>query len=297
MSEGTWVALPTYNELDNLEPMVTRLLEVLPMARILVVDDNSPDGTGRLADELAARDARVSVLHRPGKEGLGAAYRAAFTDLLARPDCRAIVQMDCDFSHDPADTVRLLDALERGADLAIGSRYVRGGGTPGWSIGRRWLSRGGSGFARAMLGLPAHDLTGGFKAWRPDLLRSIDIGRVGANGYGFQIEMTWSAHQRGGRIRELPIIFSERRAGASKMNRRIVAEALLMVLRLRLERGGRQPAASAGLAVGDALGLGLVGRAGGVAADDLGAVAVAGLDGPPGGRRAAHDAGQPQIGR
>jgi dolichol-phosphate mannosyltransferase len=245
----TWIALPTYNERDNLEPMTAALLAAEPEARILVVDDSSPDGTGELADRLAAADERIEVLHRAGKEGLGAAYRAAFAHLLAKRDCDAVVQMDCDFSHDPEDVRRLLSTLRSGGDLVIGSRYVPGGGTPGWSLGRRALSRGGSLFARTVLRLPVRDLTGGFKAWRGDVLRSIGLDDVETQGYGFQIETTWRAHRAGARIRELPITFSERRAGQSKMSRRIIAEALLLVVRLRFSSRDRAAAraASAGL--------------------------------------------------
>lgn len=288
--QRAWVALPTYNERDNLEPLLVALFDAVPSVRVLVVDDNSPDGTGVLADEIAARDPRVDVLHRPGKQGLGAAYRAAFGDLLSRADCDVIVQMDCDFSHDPADVARLLAAVESGADLVLGSRYVPGGGTPGWPVARRMISRGGSLFARTVLRLPAHDLTGGFKAWRADVLRGIDLGRVGTQGYGFQIEMTWWASQRGATIQEIPIVFSERRAGASKMSRRIVVEALLMVLRLRLA-GARRAAPSAGLGAPEAFG-GLMGGAGGVTLDDLGPVAVVGMEHPAGRGLAAHRAGE-----
>lgn len=297
-SDGIWIALPTYNERDNLEPMLDRLLGAVPSASILVVDDNSPDGTGALADELARREPRIRVLHRPGKQGLGAAYRAAFAQLLERPDCWIVVQMDCDFSHDPADVARLVGAVAAGADLAIGSRYVPGGATPGWGIGRRLISRGGSGFARTLLHLGVHDLTGGFKAWRADLLRSMDLGTVQAHGYGFQIEMTWRAHQRGARIRELPITFSERRAGSSKMSRRIVLEALLLVLRLRADalRPMRRRR-SAGLLLGRVRELRLVRRADGIAVDQLGAVAVTGLDGPADGGLTAHDAREAELTR
>ena len=297
MNHAIWVALPTYNERDNLEPMVRRLLQLLPTGHILVVDDDSPDGTGLLADEIAAANDRVSVLHRKKKEGLGAAYRAAFGWLLDRPDCATIVQMDCDFSHDPADVPRLVAAVEQGADLAIGSRYVTGGGTPGWPMRRRLISRGGSRFARTVLRLPVRDLTGGFKAWRADLLRSLDLARVGTQGYGFQVEMTWRAHTAGAVIRELPIIFGERRAGQSKMSRRIIVEALLMVLRLRVESMGRGSGGrrSTRLAVGNALGLGLMRRARGIPVDDLDPVLVVGIDRPAGGGLAAHDARDAQT--
>ena len=290
MHDHVWIALPTYNERDNLGPMVARLLEVVPDANVLVVDDNSPDGTGELADEIAARESRVRVLHRAGKEGLGAAYRAAFVDLLASPDCDVIVQIDCDFSHDPADVPRLVEAVAAGADLAIGSRYVAGGDTPGWPIGRRLISRGGSGFARTVLRLPVRDLTGGFKAWRADLLRSLDLASVGTQGYGFQVEMTWRAHTAGAIIRELPIVFSERRAGQSKMSRRIVIEALAMVLRLRVTAlAGRRTKRSTRFGVATPLGLGLMRGARGITVDHLD-TAVVGIDRPPSGGLAAHDA-------
>jgi dolichol-phosphate mannosyltransferase len=285
-----WVALPTYNERDNLRPLIAALFDAVPSARVLVVDDNSPDGTGQLADELAANDDRVQVLHRPGKEGLGAAYRAAFAYLLNRPDCDVIVQIDCDFSHDPADVARLLAAIGSGADLVLGSRYIPGGGTPGWSLARRAISRGGSLFARTVLQLPAHDLTGGFKAWRADLLRRIDLQRVGTQGYGFQIEMTWWARRSGASIREIPIIFSERRAGQSKMSRKIIAEALLMVLKLRLA-GLRGSPPSAGSPVSETLS-GLMSGAGSVTLDDLGAISVVGADHPARRRLPAHRTGE-----
>ena len=232
---GTWVVLPTYEEAENLEPMLSAIFTTLPEARVLVVDDNSPDGTGELADRLAAEDERVAVLHRPGKQGLGMAYRDGFRWVLARDDCSAVVQMDCDFSHDPADIPRLLEPLARDADLVLGTRYMRDGGTPGWSVFRRLISRGGTTFARTVLLLPYRDLTGGFKAWRRDLLAKIRLREVGAQGYGFQVEMTWWAHRRGARIVEVPIVFRERFAGASKMKASIVAEAMFMVLRLRAD--------------------------------------------------------------
>ncbi|MGH2392034.1 MAG: polyprenol monophosphomannose synthase [Candidatus Limnocylindria bacterium] len=292
-----WIVLPTYNERDNLEPMVSRLLEILPGANVLVIDDDSPDGTGDLADAIAARDLRVSVIHRAGKQGLGAAYRAAFEHLGARPDCDVIVQMDCDFSHDPADVPRLLSALASTAELVLGSRYVPGGATPGWAFGRRIVSRGGTAFARTVLGLPFRDLTGGFKAWRADLLRSIDLASVETQGYGFQVEMTWRAHRRGAQITEVPIVFSERRAGQSKMSRKIIAEALVMVLRLRL-RSAVWPRAtgSTGLRKGEPDGIGLVRGTGGVAVDDLAVAVVLNPDAPRGGRLATHRAREPEAG-
>ena len=232
---GVWVVLPTYNEIENLEPVIAAITAALPQAEILVVDDGSPDGTGQLADTIAAREPRVSVLHRPGKEGLGAAYRAGFRWVLDRPDTAAVVQMDADLSHDPADLPRLLAPLMRDADLAIGTRYVTGGGTVGWPWYREVISRGGTSFARTVLLLPYRDLTGGFKAWRRPLLESIRLRDSDAQGYGFQVEMTWWAHRRGARIVQVPIVFHERRAGRSKMSSGIVREALLRVVALRWE--------------------------------------------------------------
>ncbi len=235
---AVWVVLPTYNERDNIEAMVAAIKANLPLAHALIVDDNSPDGTGQLADALAAGDDRVSVFHRPGKAGLGEAYRAGFREVLEQPGIAAVIQMDCDFSHDPADLPRLLEALSAGADLAIGSRYVRGGSTPGWDLRRRIISRSGSLFARSVLLVPYRDLTGGFKAWRPDLLRRLLASTAYAQGYGFQIEMTWLAHRSGARVAELPIAFRDRQLGQSKMSGAIMREALLMVLRLRLRAMG-----------------------------------------------------------
>jgi dolichol-phosphate mannosyltransferase len=231
---GVCVVLPTYNERENLEPMVGAILEALPEARLLVVDDSSPDGTGALADTLAASEPRVAVLHRDAKDGLGVAYRDGFRWALDHDDVRAVVQMDADFSHDPRDLPRLLAPLMADADLALGTRYIPGGGTVGWPLQRRLISRAGTLFARTVLLLPYHDLTGGFKAWRRELLEAIRLREANASGYGFQIETTWWAHRRGARIREVPIIFRERVAGRSKMTGAIVREALLLVIRLRL---------------------------------------------------------------
>lgn len=230
---GVWVVLPTYEERDNLEPISHAILEALPQASLLIVDDNSPDGTGLLADTLAAAQPRISVLHRPGKQGLGVAYREGFRWVLERPDTRAVVQMDADFSHDPRTLPRLLAPLMDDADLALGTRYMRGGGTVGWPLHRRLISQAGTMFARTVLLLPYRDLTGGFKAWRRELLEQIRLREASASGYGFQIETTWWAHRRGARIRQVPITFRERVAGRSKMSGGIVREALLMVLRLR----------------------------------------------------------------
>ena len=228
-----WVVLPTYNEIENLEGILGAITEALPQANVLVVDDGSPDGTGQLADTIAAREPRVSVLHRTSKEGLGPAYRAGFRWVLDRPDTDAVVQMDADFSHDPRDLPRLLAPLMVGADLALGTRYVRGGGTIGWPWYRRLISRGGTTFARTVLLLPYRDLTGGYKAWRRELLDSIRLRDIDVNGYGFQVETTWWAHRRGARIAQVPITFRERTAGRSKMSGAIVGEAMLRVLTLR----------------------------------------------------------------
>ena len=231
---GVWVVLPTYNERENLERMAAAILAALPEASLLVVDDSSPDGTGELADTIAARDPRVAVLHRPAKEGLGVAYRDGFRWVLERPDARAVVQMDADFSHDPADLPRLLAPLMGNADLALGTRYMEGGGTVGWPWYRKLISRGGTIFARTVLLLPYRDLTGGFKAWRRELIDAIRLRETSGSGYGFQIETTWWAHRRGATIVQVPITFRERTAGTSKMTGGIVREAMLLVLRLRL---------------------------------------------------------------
>jgi dolichol-phosphate mannosyltransferase len=247
--DDTWVVLPTYNESGNLPGIAKAILGSLPGATLLVVDDASPDGTGELADSLAGADPRVRVLHRPGKQGLGRAYIDGFRVALAGGAGR-IVQMDADWSHDPAYLPGMLEPLEHGADLVIGSRYVRGGGVTEWGVGRRVVSRGGSMFARLVLGLPAHDLTGGFKAWRRDTLAAIPWDGVHAGGYVFQIETTWLARRGGATIVERPIVFRDRRVGVSKMSRRIVVEALLVVLTLRWDawrgHGAGSPSATHG---------------------------------------------------
>jgi dolichol-phosphate mannosyltransferase len=225
------VVLPTYNERENLPGIVPGILAAAPELDVLVVDDDSPDGTGKLADELAARDARVFVLHRPRKEGLGRAYLAGFAEALERGYGR-ILEMDADFSHDPA---RLPALLKTDADLVLGSRYVEGGGTVNWGLGRRLLSKGGSFYARTILGLSIRDLTGGFKCFRREVLESIDLASVRSSGYAFQIELTYRALKRGFEVREVPIVFADRRVGKSKMSRRIVAEALWMVWKIRFD--------------------------------------------------------------
>jgi dolichol-phosphate mannosyltransferase len=232
---GTWVVLPTYNEAENLGPIASAILAALPGAILLVVDDNSPDGTGRLADELAAGDPRVRVLHRAAKQGLGRAYLDGFARALGE-GTTSVVQMDADFSHDPATLPALIEPITSGvADLVIGSRYTPGGGVVDWGLGRRIVSRGGSLFARTVLVLGPNDLTGGFKAWRAATLAAVPFDGVHAGGYVFQIEMTFRASRAGARIREVPITFRDRRIGQSKMNRRIIVEALVVVVKLRAE--------------------------------------------------------------
>jgi dolichol-phosphate mannosyltransferase len=238
LGSGTWVVLPTYDEADNIRPVSAAILSALPDATLLVVDDGSPDGTGRIADELAASDRRIRVRHRAAKQGLGRAYLDGFAIAL-ESGAAIVVQMDADFSHDPAVLPALIAPIvEDTADLVIGSRYTRGGGVVDWGIGRRLISRGGSLFARTVLGLGPRDLTGGFKAWRGATLVSVPFDGVHAGGYVFQIEMTFRASRAGARIREIPITFRDRRVGQSKMSRRIVVEALVVVVQLRLEEIG-----------------------------------------------------------
>jgi len=230
------VCLPTYNERDNLGPMVRALDDVVRRheldARVLVIDDSSPDGTGELADRLTGEFRFLSVLHRPKKEGLGPAYLAGFVWALAT-DADRIVEMDCDFSHDPEDLPRLLAATEN-ADLALGSRYVEGGGTRNWSLARRTVSRFGSLYVRFLLGVGVRDLTGGFKCFRRYVLEAIGLERISTKGYAFQVETTYRALRVGCRVVEVPIVFSEREAGKSKMSRAIVLEAVAKVPALRL---------------------------------------------------------------
>jgi len=246
---GTWVVLPTYDEADNIRPVSAAILESLPGATLLVVDDGSPDGTGEIADELAAADPRIRVRHRPAKQGLGRAYLDGFAIALDG-GAAIVVQMDADLSHDPTVLPNLIAPVSDGStDLVIGSRYAPGGGVVDWGIGRRVISRGGSIFARTVLRLGPRDLTGGFKAWRASTLAAVPFEGVHAGGYVFQIEMTFRASRAGARIREVPITFHDRRVGQSKMSRRIVVEALVVVVQLRLEelfgrvrRARRRPA-------------------------------------------------------
>ena len=228
------VCLPTYNERENLEAMVQALGDVLDTSRdgVLVIDDGSPDGTGEIADRLAAELPWVSVLHRERKEGIGPAYVAGFRHLFAG-DTELVLEMDCDFSHDPNDVPRLM-ATAADADLVLGSRYVAGGGTENWSFLRRFVSRGGCMYAQVLLGVRVRDLTGGFKCFRRATLGAIDLDALSAHGYAFQIETTYRVLRKGLRVQEVPIRFVERRAGASKMTGSIVAEAIWKVPLLRL---------------------------------------------------------------
>jgi dolichol-phosphate mannosyltransferase len=239
---GTWVIVPTYNEAENVRTISAGILERLPGATVLVVDDGSPDGTGQIADELAAADPRIRVRHRPEKQGLGRAYLDGFGVALAG-GAEVIVQMDADWSHDPAALPSLIAPIATGtADLVIGSRYTSGGGVVDWGLGRRIISRGGSIFARSVLRLGPRDLTGGFKAWRATTLAAIPFDGIHAGGYVFQIEMTFRASRLGARVVETPITFRDRRVGQSKMSRRIVVEALVVVVTLRAEElAGRLP--------------------------------------------------------
>jgi dolichol-phosphate mannosyltransferase len=230
------VCLPTYNERDNLDPMIRALQAVLRDGdRVLVIDDNSPDGTGELADRLASELPFVSVLHRERKEGLGPAYLAGFRRALAE-EAELILEMDCDFSHDPADVPRLITAVEEGADVALGSRYVPGGRVGNWGLIRRGISRGGSLYTAAWLRMGVKDPTGGFKCFRRTVLEAIDLDTVTAKGYAFQIEITYRAKRRGFRVVEVPIAFDDRTVGHSKMSRRIMLEAVWRVPLLRLHR-------------------------------------------------------------
>ncbi|HEU4707188.1 MAG TPA: polyprenol monophosphomannose synthase [Solirubrobacterales bacterium] len=239
-----WLVLPTYNEAENLEPLVGAALAKLPAsARVLVVDDGSPDGTGAIADRLAAVDERVRVLHRARKEGLGPAYIAGFREALAG-GAGLVLEMDADFSHDPAYIPRLLEAADR-ADVVLGSRYVEGGGVSDWGAMRRAISRGGSAYARLVLGVDVRDLTGGFKCFRREVLEAIDFDRISTQGYAFQVEMTYRAIRRGFSVTEVPIVFRERQVGKSKMDLSIVAEAVWRLPLLRFGRGAVEGAPSA----------------------------------------------------
>jgi len=227
-----WLVLPTFNEAGNLEPLVRDAVANLPSgSKVLIVDDNSPDGTGEIADRLA-EELPVEVLHRSGKEGLASAYIAGFKYVLAR-GAELVLQMDADFSHDPRDLRRLVEASER-ADLVLGSRYVPGGAVEDWGPVRRAISRGGSTYARLTLGVEVKDLTGGFKCFHRRVLESIDLNRISSQGYAFQVETTYRTLQAGFRVLEIPIVFRDRRVGSSKMSRAIVLEAAWRVPLLRM---------------------------------------------------------------
>ena len=229
------IVTPTYNERENLEPFLEGVFRWAPSANVLVVDDNSPDGTGDLADAVAARDPRVRVMHRPGKMGLGSAYLAAFAKGLSEPAYDAFLEMDTDLSHDPQYLPQFFAALDRGADAVIGSRNIPGGGVEGWGLGRHFISKGGSLYSRTILGLPVKDLTSGYKAFRRGSLQAIDLASIRSEGYSFQIEMTYRLLRKGLRIEEIPIVFVDRRQGASKMSRKIFLEAIGVVWKLRAD--------------------------------------------------------------
>lgn len=234
------VVIPTYNEVENL-PLIAEAV-TRHGYRLLIVDDGSPDGTGELADRLAGDSELISVLHRKAKQGLGPAYGQAFAQLIEAGQAEIIVQMDADFSHDPAAIPSLVDAVDAGADLAIGSRYVRGGSMPDWPLPRRLISKGGNLYAGVLLGLRIRDATAGFRCWRRSALESIDFGDAEASGYGFQVEMAWMAQRAGLSITEVPITFRDRTRGSSKMNGAIVAEAMKLVTIWGMQRlAGRIP--------------------------------------------------------
>jgi dolichol-phosphate mannosyltransferase len=226
------IAIPTYNERENIVNLVQAIQSAAPATDILIIDDNSPDGTGKIADEMAARDNTIHVMHRPGKLGLGTAYIAGFHYAIER-GYDFVFEMDADFSHNPTYLPRFFE-LAGNADVVIGSRYVKGGGTPNWSPLRKFISGGGNMFARAMLGIPVHDCTAGYRCYRTTALRALNLDAIHAQGYAFQVEMTYNFWKSGFRIRELPIIFEDRRVGKSKMSRKIFIEAFLWVLRARV---------------------------------------------------------------
>ena len=231
-ANDAWVILPTYNEAENLERIVGAVLEYLPdSGRVLIVDDNSPDGTGEIADRLAGSSESINVLHRMRKEGLGPAYLAGF-QIALDDGAQRIIEMDADFSHDPAYLPKLIGAADH-FDLVIGSRYVPGGGVTEWGPVRRFISRGGSAYARVALGVPIRDLTGGFKCFRREVLESIELDTIEARGYAFQVETTYRAIKAGFRVVEIPIVFRDRTDGTSKMSRSIVAEAIWRVPAMR----------------------------------------------------------------
>ena len=230
----TLIIIPTYNERENLRPLLDEIFVNAPQSDILVVDDNSPDGTGNLADQIAEEDTRVHVLHREGKLGLGTAYIAGFKYAIAH-EYDAAFEMDADFSHDPRYLPDFLKAIES-ADLVIGSRYIKGGGTPNWSLLRRFISGGGNIYTRIVLGLPVHDCTAGYRCYRRSVLEQINLDTVRSQGYAFQVELVHRVLQHGFKIVEIPIIFMDRRVGKSKMSRKIFIEGFLSVLRIRFSK-------------------------------------------------------------
>ncbi len=231
----TLIVIPTYNEIENLRALVTEVMsQVHEKTHLLVVDDNSPDGTGDLADQLSRENDRVHVMHRPRKMGLGTAYVSGFKYGLQR-DFEVFVEMDCDFSHDPKYLPLFFQQVEGGADVVVGSRYVPGGGTVNWGLARRAISRGGSLYARAVLGVRLSDLTGGFNCWRRKVIEAIGMDDIKSDGYSFQIEMKYKAWLKGFKIAEMPIVFEDRCLGKSKMSKNIVIEAMGRVLLMRLQ--------------------------------------------------------------
>ncbi len=230
----TLIIIPTYNEYENLQSLVCTIFSYAPHTDILIVDDHSPDGTGKLADQLQEGDPRVHVIHRAGKLGLGTAYVAGFKHAIAN-GYDAAFEMDADFSHDPQYLPDFLQAIEH-ADLVIGSRYISGGATPNWSLARRFISGCGNIFARFMLGIPVHDCTAGYRCYRREVLESIDLDAIQSQGYAFQVELAYHVMKQGFRIVETPIVFMDRRVGKSKMSHKIVAEALLYVLHTRFTK-------------------------------------------------------------
>jgi dolichol-phosphate mannosyltransferase len=239
----TIIIIPTYNELENLRPLLEAVFSNAPQTDILIVDDNSPDGTGALADTISSEDKRVHVMHRAGKLGLGTAYIAGFKYAVEH-EYDAAFEMDADFSHDPQYLPDFLKAIEN-ADLVIGSRYIKGGDTPNWSVMRRFISGGGNIFARFMLGMPIHDCTAGYRCYRREVLEKIDLDGVQSQGYAFQVEMAYRVLTRDFKIVEIPIIFMDRRVGKSKMSRTIFLEAFTYVLRTRFGKQPKQSATSA----------------------------------------------------
>ncbi len=230
----TLIIIPTYNELDNLRTLLQEIFSCVPNIDILIVDDNSPDGTGQLADEISGENPHVHVLHRAGKLGLGTAYIAGFKYAIER-NYDAAFEMDADFSHDPRYLPDFLKAIEN-ADLVIGSRYMPGGNTPNWSLLRRFISGGGNLFARFMLGIPVHDCTAGFRCYRRKVLESIDLDTIQSQGYAFQVELAYRTTQQGFRVVETPIVFMDRRVGKSKMSSQIFIEGFLWVIRTRFSK-------------------------------------------------------------